>query len=119
MRSLLAVVLAIGPVEEPVVWIFFSPDAPDASGLFEQAKGLRTRPVFVTERYFGAREPSAGFLSTLRVSGEVAVVDEEGLREAKRLRLRELPAVAVTRGRTTHVAYGSRVSIEELLRCAR
>jgi hypothetical protein len=117
--TLLAALLLGGPSEEPEIWVFFSPDSPDGAALFRDLGGLRARPVLLTERYFGAREPSAGFLSTAAAAGEVRVVDPEGLREAERLGLRELPAVAVRRGGRTHVACGTRAPVGELLRCGR
>ncbi len=119
MRCLWAAVLALGPVEEPEAWVFFSPDSPDASRIFLELRGIRVRPVLLVERYFGEREPSAEFLATVRAAGEILVVDEEGLREAERLEIRRLPAVAVRRGGRTHMASGNRVDVKELLRCAR
>jgi hypothetical protein len=121
MRSwILAGLLAAGPeTDDAVVWIFFSPDSPDASALFEQARGRDLRPVLLVERYTGDREPSPDFLATVRAAGEVRVVDEEGLREARRLGIRELPAVAVVRGASAHVASGSKADLKELLRCPR
>jgi hypothetical protein len=118
---ILLALLSIGASEEPEVSIFFSPDSPDASSLFRDLKALRikTRAVLLTERYLGTREPAEPFLATLQASGEVRVVDEEGLKEADRLKIRELPAVAVRRGKRTHVACGTRVDLKELLRCSR
>ena len=105
--------------DEAVVWIFFSPDSPDASGLFGQARGMAVRPVLLVERYTGDREPSEAFVATLGASGEIRVVDEEGLREARRWGIRDLPAVAVVRGPSAHVASGNRVDLRDLLRCSR
>jgi hypothetical protein len=117
--AVLAGLLLGGEPGEPEVWIFFSPDSPDAAALFGDLGGVRARPVLLAERYFGAREPGAGFLSTAAAAGEVRVVDPEGLREARRLGVRELPAVAVRRGGRVHVAYGTRAPVGELLRCGR
>lgn len=110
-----------GSAEETKVWVFFTPDSPAAARIFTQLRELkmRVRPVLLTERYIGNRRPGSQFLATLRVSGEVRVVDGEGLREAKRLGIREVPAVAVTRGGRTHVACGNGVDIREILRCLR
>jgi hypothetical protein len=108
-----------GEAREPEVWVFFSPDSPDASGIFAGLRGARVRPVLLTERYFGNREPSEAFLETVKAAGEIRVVDEEGLREAVRLGLASLPAVAVTRRGRTHVAFGNRPDVREVLRCAR
>ncbi len=47
------------------------------------------------------------------------MVDEEGLREAERLGIRELPAVALRRGKRTHVAVGNGIDVKELLRCSK
>lgn len=108
-----------GTAEEPEVWVFFSPDSPDASAIFAQLEGRRVRPVLLAERYLGSREPAPAFLATLKAAGGVRVVDEEGLREAERLGIRELPAVAVRRGGRAHVAAGTRVDVKEILRCSR
>lgn len=108
------------PKEDPVVWIFFSPDSPDASALFAQARGMNVRPVLLVERYFGRREPPPSLIATVQAAGrDIRVVDEEGLAEAERLSIRELPAVAVTRGGQTHVASGTRVNLKELLQCSK
>lgn len=118
---LLAGALLLGASEEPEVRIFFSPDSPDASRLFAEARalGVTPRPVLLVERFVGAREPGAAFVATLQACGEVRVVDPEGLHEAERLKIRELPAVAVRRGRRTHVACGAGVDVKEMLRCSR
>jgi hypothetical protein len=119
MKLLAAAVLAMGGGGETEAWIFFSPDSPDASGLFRSAEGLRVRPVLLVERYFGDREPSEAFLATVRRSGEALVVDEEGLRLAERLGIRSLPAAALrVRGRI-HLAAGTRADLKEILRCSR
>lgn len=117
--AMLAGLLLGGGPSEPEVWIFFSPEAPDAAALFRELGGLAVRPVLLAERYFGAREPSGAFLATVAAAGEVRVVDPEGLREARRLDLRELPAVAIRRGGRVHVACGTRAAVRELLRCGR
>ncbi len=116
---LAGLVLGGVPEEEPEAWVFFSPDSPDAAPLFARLRGLRVRPVLLVERYFGEREPLPAFLSTVGAAGEVRVVDEEGLRQAERLGIRNLPAVALVRGGRAHVACGDRVDVEELLRCAK
>lgn len=105
--------------EEPVVWVFVSPDAPDATGVFEQLKGRRVRAVLLVERYFGEREPAEAFLATVKAAGELRPYDEEGLAMARRLKIRRVPAVAVVRGDHAHVAAGTRVNVQELLRCSR
>lgn len=112
--------LLLGSSGEPEAWIFFSPDSPDASPLFAQAArlGLKARPVLLTERYFGAREPAEAFVATLQASGEVRVVDDEGLREAERAGVRDLPAVLIRRGKRLHRASGTRIDLQELLRCS-
>ncbi len=107
------------PEEEPTVWVFFSQDSPGAARIFAELRGVRVRPVLLAERAFGAREPSPAFLETIRAAGEVRGVDEEGLREALRLGIRDLPAMAVTRGGRTHVASGSRLDVKEVLECLR
>ena len=122
MRTILLLgVLAMGASDEPEAWVFFSPDSPEASGLFAglKALGVNARPVLLAERYLGTREPAAAFLATLQAAGEVPVFDEEGLRLAERLGIAELPAVAVRRGKRTHVACGARVDLKELLACSR
>lgn len=121
MRCLLAALLFAGPADDPGprAWVFFSPDSPDAAPLFEALRGVPTTPVLLAERYTGGREPAADFLSTLRVSGEVLVVDAEGLARAERWGIRELPAVAVERGGCVHVASGTRADAKELLTCSR
>src|SRR5437762_11409510 len=108
--------LMAGAAEGPEAWVFFSPDSPDATPLFAglKALGMNGRPVLLVERYFGSREPAEPFLATLQVSGEVRVVDEDGLKEAERLKIRELPAVAIRHGGRTHVACGTRVDVKEL-----
>lgn len=119
--AVVAGILMAGAQEEPRAWVFFSPDSPDASRIFAEFRelGIRPRAVFLTERYLGSREPGEAFLATLQASGEVRVVDEEGLKEARRLGIRELPAAAVRRGQRTHVASGDRLDVKELLRCSR
>ena len=121
MRWMLAAFLCAAPAEDPEVraWVFFSPESPDASGLFRELRGVPTSAVLLAERYTGGREPGADFLSTLRVSGEVLVVDAEGLARAERWGIRELPAVAVVRGGRVHVAAGTRADVKELLSCSR
>ena len=117
----LAALGVMGASDEPEARVFFSPDSPDASRLFANLKslGIRARPVLLTERYFGSREPGEAWIATLEASGEVRVVDEEGLREAERLGIRELPAVAVRRGSRTHVASGAGIDVKELLSCSK
>ena len=107
------------PEPAPTVWVFFSPDSPDASALFRQLEGHPVRPVLLVEDYFAAKRHSRDFLETVRVSGELLVVDEEGLREAERLGISALPAVAVTHHGRTHVATGNRINVKELLQCSR
>jgi hypothetical protein len=118
MLLILTVLMMVGE-EEPTVWVFFSPDSPDAGGIFRQLKGNRVRAVLLVERYFGEREPSEAFMATLKEAGEVRAFDEEGLAMAKRLGIRRLPAVAVVRGDHAHVATGTRVDVKELLKCSR
>jgi hypothetical protein len=116
----LAAALVAGPAEEPEVWVFFSPDSPDASGIFRELRGRAARPVLLVERYAGDREPPAAFLATVAAAGaDLLVVDEAGLREAERLGITELPAVAVKSGGRAHVASGSRLDVKEVLRCAK
>jgi len=121
MRYLLAAAIALGSSapEDAQVWVFCSPDAPEAARIFAQLKGERVRPVLLVERYFGDRAPSDAFLSTLQAAGELRVCDEEGLRKARELGIRRLPAVAVVRDGHAHVASGSGVDVKELLRCSR
>ncbi len=120
MKYLAMVALMAGaPAEEETVWVFFSPDSPDASALVAAAAGRRVRPALLVERYFGTREPAAAFLASVRGAGEVRVVDEEALRMARRLGIRQLPAVAVVRGGRAHVASGTRVDVRELVRCSK
>jgi hypothetical protein len=117
-----AVLLAVaaGGDVEPEAWVFFSPDSPDASGIFRKLEGRRVRAVLLVERLSGGlREPSAAFAATLAAAGEVRVVDEEGLRLAALLGVRELPAVAVRRGGRFHLAAGTEAPVAELLGCTR
>ena len=102
-----------------VIRVFFSPDSPDASAIFKQLEGHDVRPVLLVESYRGPSRLKKGFLETVRVSGEVLVVDAEGLREAERLGITSLPAVAVTHGGRTHVAVGTNIDIGKLLKCSR
>ena len=121
MKYMAVIVMSLGApaAEEATVWVFFSPDSPEAARIFEQVKGERVRTVMLAERYFGAREPAEPFLATLQASGEVRVVDEEGLQKARELGIRRLPAVAVVRGGRAHVAAGSGTDVRELLRCSK
>lgn len=121
MKWLAAAILTMGsaPAEPATVWVFLSPDSPDATRIFEALRGERVRPALLVERYLGAREPAEAFLSTLKVSGELRVLDEEALREAKRWRIRRLPAVAVVRGSHAHVGSGADLDVKELLRCSK
>jgi len=121
MKYLLAAVMVTGApqAEETTVWVFFSPDSPDASRILGQLQGERVRTVLLVERYFGDREAAAPFLATVQAAGEVRVVDDEGLRKAKQLGIRQLPAVAVVRGGRAHVATGTQVDVKELLRCSK
>ncbi|RPH40324.1 MAG: hypothetical protein EHM91_11245 [Planctomycetota bacterium] len=120
MRMLALLALTVGvPVDETTVWVFVSPDSPEAGRVLETAKGERVRTVLLVERYFGEREPAAAFLATVRAAGELRVVDEEGLRKAKQLGIRRVPAVAVVRGNRVHVAVGTQVDVQELLRCSK
>jgi hypothetical protein len=116
---LLALLLGARPVERPTVWVFFSPDGPDAAPIFRQLAGERVRPVLLAERYFGNREPSEAFLSTVQAAGDVRAFDEEGLRMARRLGIRRVPAVAAVGAGRAHVATGARVNVRELLACSR
>jgi len=121
MRAWLLVgLMGMGSGGGEEAWVFFSPDSPDATPLLRELRslGVPVRPVLLTGRFFGSREPADAFLATLQAAGEVRVVDEEGLREAGRLGIRELPAVALRRGQRTHVACGTRVDVKELLRCS-
>lgn len=120
LMAALAAALVAGPPEEPEIWVFFSPDSPDASGIFRELRGRAVRPVLLAERYAGDREPPEAFLATVAAAGsEILVVDEEGLREAERLGITALPAVAVKSGGRAHVAAGSRLDVNEVLRCAK
>lgn len=120
MRAVIAAALVVGGGSgEEEAWVFFSPDGPDPSGIFAQLGGRRVRSVLLVERYFGEGEPSPAFLAAVAAAGEVRVVDEEGLREAERLGIRELPAVAVLRGGRAHVASGTRIDLRELLKCGK
>lgn len=120
MRFMAVVALTMGvPSEECTVWVFVSPDSPEAAGIYGALKGERVRTVLLVERYFGEREPAGAFLETVKAAGEMRVVDDEGLRKARELGVRRLPAVAVVRGGRAHVASGTRVDVKELLRCSR
>ena len=120
MRLMALLALTVGvPVDETTVWVFVSPDSPEAGRILEAAKGERVRTVLLVERYFGEREPAAPFLATVRAAGELRVVDEEGLRKARLLGVRRLPAVAVVRGGRAHVATGTQVDVKELLLCSK
>src|SRR5258706_11294362 len=100
MKYVVALAMTMGAPaqEEATVWVFFSPDSPDASRILNELQGERVRTVLLVERYFGEREPAEAFLATIRSAGEVQVVDEEGLRKAKQLGIQRLPAVPVGRG---------------------
>lgn len=113
----MAMLLAMN--EEPMVWVFLSPDAPDATPIFRQLKGRRVRTVLLVERYFGDRAPAEEFLASVQAAGELRPYDEEGLAMARRLGIRRVPAVAVVTGDHAHVAAGTRVNVQELLRCSR
>jgi hypothetical protein len=119
--AILLGILMLGAGDEPEAWVFFSPDSPDATRLFSELRksGIRIRPVLLTDRYFGKREPADPFIASLTTAGEVRVVDEDGLHEADRLKIRDLPAVALRRGTRTHVACGTQADLQELLRCSR
>jgi len=121
MKYLLATMLVAGSAaqDEPTIWVFFSPDSPDASRILNQLKGERVRTVLLVERYFGDREPSASFIAGIQAAGELRVVDDEGLRKAKELGIRQLPAVAVLRGGHVHVAAGTQVDVKDLLSCSK
>src|SRR6478672_4215998 len=121
MRYVAVMAMALGTpaTEERMVWVFFSPEAPEAARILEQVKGERVRTVLLVERYFGDREPAAPFLASIQAAGEVRVVDEEGLEKARQLGIRRLPAVAVVRGGRAHVATGTQVDVKELLRCSK
>ena len=120
MKYFLVLGLTMGiPAEECAVWVFVSPDSPDASRILESVKGERVRTVLLVERYVGEREPAAAFLGTVKAAGELRVVDEEGLRKARELGVRRLPAVAVVRGGRAHRAAGAQVDVQELMRCSR
>lgn len=120
MRSLAAAALLLAGGAEPEAWVFFSPDSPDATGIFLELKGMRVRPVLLTGRYFGPeRPPSPAFQATLTAAGEVLVVDEEGLRQAAALRISRLPAVAVLHRGRWHVGTGTRLKLSEVLRCSK
>jgi hypothetical protein len=120
MRWMLALAVLGGGEAEPDAWVFVSPDSPDASGLFRALEGRKVRAVLLTDRLAGpAREPSEAFLATIAAAGELRVVDEEGLRMAERLGIRELPAVAVRRDGRFHVAAGAEAPVKELLSCSR
>ena len=120
MKYLLAAALSMvsSTPEETQVWVFCSPDAPDAARILAQLKGERVRPVLLVERYFGDRAPSEAFLSTVQAAGELRACDDEGLRKARELGIRRLPAVAVVRRGRAHVASGAGVDVRELLRCS-
>src|SRR5262245_3919079 len=100
MKYLLATALLMGASveDEATIWVFLSPDSPDATRILNQLKGERVRTVLLVERYFGDREPAAPFIASIQAAGELRVVDDEGLRKAKELGIRQLPAVAVLRG---------------------
>lgn len=122
MRYVLGLALTMGmaaPAGDDAVWVFFSPDSPDASKILEALRGERVRTVMLVERYFGDRAPAAPFLSTLQAAGEIRVVDEEGLAKARELKISRLPAVAVVRGGRAHVATGAGADVKELLRCSK
>ena len=116
-----AVVMAAGVTqgEEPDVWVFVSPDSPDASRILNELQGQRVRTVLLVERYVGDREPAAPFLATVRAAGELRVVDDEGLRKAREWGIRQLPAIVAVRGGHAHVAAGTQADVRELLRCSK
>lgn len=109
--------LAGGTPPEAEAWLFFSPDSPGAAGLLEELRGIPVRPVLISERFLGRTRPRPEFLATLRAAGETRVIDEEGLALAKRLDVRELPAVALRRGGCWHLASGTGLRVKELLSC--
>src|SRR5262245_48738759 len=121
MKYLVAAVLVAGSAaqEDPTVWVFMSPDSPDASRILDQLKGERVRTVLLVERYFGDREPSASFIASIQAAGELRVVDVEGLKKAKELGIRQLPAVAVLHEGRAHVAAGTQVDVKGLLSCSK
>ncbi len=122
MNYLLAALMVagtVGPDDETTVWVFFSPDSPDASRILADVKGQRVRTVLLVERYFGDREPASAFLATIQAAGELRVVDDEGLKKARQLGIRQLPAVAVLHDGRAHVAAGSQVDVKGLLSCSK
>lgn len=106
-----------GAPPETEAWLFFSPDSPGAAGMLGELRGIPVHPVLVTERFFGRTGPRPEFLATLRAIGETRVIDEEGLALAKRLDVRELPALALRHGRSWHLASGNGLRVKELLAC--
>lgn len=119
MRMAMVAVLAMGGAEEEKVWVFYSPDSPDATRIFRALRGRRVRPVLLVERYTGRRGPSAAFLASVRAAGSSRVFDPEGLRLAERFGIRRLPALAVRHGGRTHVACGAGLDVKEVLECGR
>ncbi len=105
------------PASEPdpaVLYFFFTPDTPDlaAAARAVRASGARVRPVLLADRFRGWPD---GFAAALPDLGELALVDEEGLALARRLRISRTPCFVVGR----HVAYGSKVDLKEMLTCSR
>jgi len=117
--TLILALAAGGTDEETEVWVFFSPAAPDASGLLRSFGDVPVRPALLVENYATGLEPSEAFLATIAAAGSARAADDEALALAERLGIRELPAAAVRRGSRWHVAAGTAVDGKELLRCSR
>jgi len=110
----------LAPADEDVeAVVFFSPASPDAAALIRSFGDVPVRPVLLVENYGSGREPSDAFVSTLRAAGPAGAADVDGLKLARRLGIRELPAAAVRRGSRWHVAAGAGADGKELLRCSR
>ena len=120
MRWLAAAALAaLGPADDVEAWIFVSPKGPDVSALRRSFGDIPVRAVLLVEDYATGGEPTADFAATLAALGPVRAADVDGLAQAVKLGIRELPAAAVRRGGRWHVAAGADVDGKDLLRCSR
>jgi hypothetical protein len=124
-----------GGPEDGTLYLFFSPDNPfspaAAKTLSAVARGekgkIKVRPVLLVEDWAAWKKPTedAPLYRTIRELGGsggppglgLPVYDLEGLRLARTWKLSRLPAFVLVAQGKAHVVYGTRLDLEELLRC--
>jgi hypothetical protein len=129
--SIPAAQTARGIREGPVLYFFFSPDAPGGSPAarkaleFTKAHGNRLRPVVLIDRFrgLGKLEESSPFYRTLKElqsqgALNLPLYDPEGLALAESWQLRSLPAFVLVSGGQAHVTLGSGGSLDGLWECS-